>query len=369
MEPHEDPARPMLVQLGQAKLVPDHDLHLVVRSAHSPLAGLNVAPPAGQVGQHQVGPPLVGGGAGPAGAPDVGASAAAGAGGSPMDTRPPTLMHANVPPAMPHSRLPSSHNPQLSLLQNAPQSRFPMFDMEHAPIAYPQFSQDPNYLVQNQTQNQNQPHRNLGMGLMPNMNVNVPVNQMAQLPSHNQQPPHQGPLQAPQLLQAPAPPPPPPQPALTSLPQQQLAQQNHMPLDNQSANRFYQPMVNPYGYLYQPQYVMPEPFESGLLSLLLSYNSNPMYMMELLLLLKYSTPPAKPPQVPETSRNLCPVCRKLFKRPLLLQIHFYIHTGVKLYKCEWEGCGRLFNVKSNMKRHYRLHLKREQDRRTHESQG
>lgn len=66
---------------------------------------------------------------------------------------------------------------------------------------------------------------------------------------------------------------------------------------------------------------------------------------------------------PETGRNRCPVCHKVFKRPSSLQIHFYIHTGVKMFKCEWEGCGRMFNVKSNMKRHYRLHLKREEEKR------
>lgn len=58
-------------------------------------------------------------------------------------------------------------------------------------------------------------------------------------------------------------------------------------------------------------------------------------------------------------KNECPVCQKVFKRPSSLQIHFYIHTGVKLYKCEWEGCGRLFNVKLNMTRHFKLHLKNE----------
>lgn len=66
---------------------------------------------------------------------------------------------------------------------------------------------------------------------------------------------------------------------------------------------------------------------------------------------------------PETGRNKCPVCHKVFKRPLSLQIHFYIHTGVTMFKCEWEGCGRMFNVKLNMKRHYRLHLKREEEKR------
>lgn len=60
-------------------------------------------------------------------------------------------------------------------------------------------------------------------------------------------------------------------------------------------------------------------------------------------------------------KNQCPVCQKIFKRPSSLQIHFYIHTGVKLYKCEWEGCGRLFNVKSNMTRHYKLHMKNEKE--------
>ena len=63
------------------------------------------------------------------------------------------------------------------------------------------------------------------------------------------------------------------------------------------------------------------------------------------------------PRMPGAKKNQCPVCLKVFKRPSSLQIHFYIHTGVKLYKCEWEGCGRLFNVKSNMARHYKLHLK------------
>ncbi|KAL6672033.1 hypothetical protein ACI3LY_005430 [Candidozyma auris] len=62
-------------------------------------------------------------------------------------------------------------------------------------------------------------------------------------------------------------------------------------------------------------------------------------------------------------KNRCPVCHKVFKRPSSLQIHYYIHTGVKMFKCEWEGCGRMFNVKSNMKRHYRLHLKKEEQKR------
>lgn len=71
----------------------------------------------------------------------------------------------------------------------------------------------------------------------------------------------------------------------------------------------------------------------------------------------------------EAGRNRCPVCHKVFKRPLSLQIHFYIHTGVKMFKCEWEGCGRMFNVKLNMKRHYRLHVKREKERQGYKDDG
>lgn len=74
----------------------------------------------------------------------------------------------------------------------------------------------------------------------------------------------------------------------------------------------------------------------------------------------YTLPADAPTQTSKrlpAKKNQCPVCLKLFKRPSSLQIHFHIHTGVKSYKCEWEGCGRLFNVKSNMARHYRLHLK------------
>lgn len=68
---------------------------------------------------------------------------------------------------------------------------------------------------------------------------------------------------------------------------------------------------------------------------------------------------------PETAeRNRCRICNKQFKRPSSLQTHYYSHTGEKIFKCPWDGCGRLFSVKSNMTRHYRLHerdFKRAQD--------
>lgn len=59
------------------------------------------------------------------------------------------------------------------------------------------------------------------------------------------------------------------------------------------------------------------------------------------------------------SRNhKCPVCQKVFKRPLSFKIHYSIHTGEREYKCDWLGCGKLFNVKSNMTRHQKVHLRK-----------
>lgn len=59
---------------------------------------------------------------------------------------------------------------------------------------------------------------------------------------------------------------------------------------------------------------------------------------------------------PETAaRNRCSICNKQFKRPLSLQTHYYLHTGQKLFKCAWPNCGKLFLVKSNMTRHYKIH--------------
>ncbi|EGV65013.1 hypothetical protein CANTEDRAFT_113303 [Yamadazyma tenuis ATCC 10573] len=61
---------------------------------------------------------------------------------------------------------------------------------------------------------------------------------------------------------------------------------------------------------------------------------------------------------PETAaRNKCSVCQKQFKRPSSLQTHMYSHTGEKLFKCPWIDCGKFFSVKSNMTRHYRLHVR------------
>ncbi|KAJ3763569.1 hypothetical protein EV360DRAFT_66168 [Lentinula raphanica] len=49
----------------------------------------------------------------------------------------------------------------------------------------------------------------------------------------------------------------------------------------------------------------------------------------------------------------CSNCGKRFNRPSGLRIHFTIHTGEKPFVCPEEGCHKLFNVRSNMLRHFR----------------
>ncbi|TFK53276.1 hypothetical protein OE88DRAFT_1733238 [Heliocybe sulcata] len=55
-------------------------------------------------------------------------------------------------------------------------------------------------------------------------------------------------------------------------------------------------------------------------------------------------------------KHTCRICLKRFNRPSSLKIHETTHSGVKPFKCRWEGCGRLFNVNSNMRRHFRNHI-------------
>ncbi|KAF9029320.1 hypothetical protein BDZ89DRAFT_950593 [Hymenopellis radicata] len=54
--------------------------------------------------------------------------------------------------------------------------------------------------------------------------------------------------------------------------------------------------------------------------------------------------------------HVCIYCNRRCSRPSLLRVHMRIHTGVTPFQCPHPNCGRVFNVKSNMKRHYARHI-------------
>ena len=56
--------------------------------------------------------------------------------------------------------------------------------------------------------------------------------------------------------------------------------------------------------------------------------------------------------------NQCHICGKILTRASSLHSHMFVHTGDRPYMCSWPNCKKRFNVKSNMNRHYKLHLKR-----------
>ncbi|EUC55706.1 C2H2-type zinc-finger protein [Rhizoctonia solani AG-3 Rhs1AP] len=54
-------------------------------------------------------------------------------------------------------------------------------------------------------------------------------------------------------------------------------------------------------------------------------------------------------------RHVCAECGQAFDRPSSLQTHMNTHTGEQPFQCPFEGCGRKFSVKSNMRRHLSVH--------------
>ncbi|EPY51407.1 transcription factor zf-C2H2 type [Schizosaccharomyces cryophilus OY26] len=56
-----------------------------------------------------------------------------------------------------------------------------------------------------------------------------------------------------------------------------------------------------------------------------------------------------------TIRYRCTECLQGFSRPSSLKIHTYSHTGERPFVCDYVGCGKAFNVRSNMRRHQRIH--------------
>ncbi|SMN20341.1 similar to Kazachstania naganishii KNAG_0J02250 hypothetical protein [Maudiozyma saulgeensis] len=60
---------------------------------------------------------------------------------------------------------------------------------------------------------------------------------------------------------------------------------------------------------------------------------------------------------PKAGTHCCKICGKKFQRPSTLDTHMNIHSGEKPYLCPFLECKKLFNARSNMLRHLKMHFK------------
>ncbi|KAJ5917505.1 hypothetical protein N7466_011059 [Penicillium verhagenii] len=56
----------------------------------------------------------------------------------------------------------------------------------------------------------------------------------------------------------------------------------------------------------------------------------------------------------QKKRHVCQTCDKAFRDLSALHIHHRTHTGVKPFRCSYEGCGKSFTIKGNMTKHERM---------------